>query len=222
MIQEASISLNITASAVTAQGGRFYPALGEASRVESQVGLGTAAESVQVAGAQFARLQQSKEAMQQQAVLAREHIARADAIQRLMREMRDNLNAIIKNYPPFPQGSEERERLLNLVAGLRKQIEAVTVPPRESVVPPAVRLPTSMEWLPPPLDGTSSDADIAMAVQALTANIDIARGYGEEIRQQWVALTQPGSDASAVALSLDIGRSMAISGQAIATRMPAL
>lgn len=222
MIQEAKSSPNVAASAaVVAQASRAMTTAGSAPRGESQAGVSSPSQSVHVNGAKFARLQESKVVVQQQAISARERIARAEEKQQLMREMRDNLNTIVKNYPPFPPGSEEREHLLNLVTGLRKQIEAVTFPSGENVNPPQAQLPESMHWLPPSLDGASSDADIAMAVKEIEANIETARGFGDDLRQQWVAMAQPGGEAGAVTLSAEVGRGIAVAGQAIAASMRA-
>jgi len=44
-------------------------------------------------------------------------------------KMSGSLEAIVKNYPPFPQGSEERVRWLRSYSGLREVIERLTIPP---------------------------------------------------------------------------------------------
>jgi hypothetical protein len=54
--------------------------------------------------------------------------------------MREDLGAIVKNYPPFPPGSAERLSYLNSVVGLRRQIDALTIPPsidQAEYVPPS-------------------------------------------------------------------------------------
>jgi len=43
--------------------------------------------------------------------------------------MKDALERITKNFPPFPPGSEERVRILKSYAELRRQIDALTIPP---------------------------------------------------------------------------------------------
>jgi hypothetical protein len=50
-----------------------------------------------------------------------------------IRRMSGDLRAFRKNFPPFPRGSEERERLLNSFQGIRKQIERLTIPPKKDV-----------------------------------------------------------------------------------------
>ncbi len=170
---------------------------------------------MRIGGAGFARLQESKEAVQRQAIETREHLSRIDELQQLMRGMRDNLNAIVKSYPPFPQGSEERERYLNLVAGLRKQMEALIFPPREHINPSGPLLPEPMQWMPPALDGASGDADIAMTAREIETRIETASGFGEGLRQQWIAMAQPGSEAAAAALSVEAGLGLVAAGRGI-------
>jgi hypothetical protein len=43
--------------------------------------------------------------------------------------MSSELDAIVKNYPPFPPGSEERISRLRTYAGLRDMIDRLTIPP---------------------------------------------------------------------------------------------
>jgi len=45
--------------------------------------------------------------------------------------MKAQLGQILKNYPPFPPGSQERIRLLRGCVGLRKLIDQLTFPPPE-------------------------------------------------------------------------------------------
>ena len=54
---------------------------------------------------------------------------------RTIRRMGTEVRAFRKNFPPFPRGSEERERLLNSFQGIRKQIERLTIPPKNKAVP---------------------------------------------------------------------------------------
>jgi hypothetical protein len=39
------------------------------------------------------------------------------------------LERIVKNYPPFPPGSEERVKILKSISSLRKEIDQLTIPP---------------------------------------------------------------------------------------------
>jgi hypothetical protein len=57
--------------------------------------------------------------------------------------MKAQLERIVKNYPPFPPGSEERVKILKSISSLRKEIDQLTIPPPDDkalkiVVDPAV------------------------------------------------------------------------------------
>jgi hypothetical protein len=43
--------------------------------------------------------------------------------------MKAQLERIVKNYPPFPPGSEERVKILKSISSLRKEIDQLTIPP---------------------------------------------------------------------------------------------
>jgi hypothetical protein len=45
--------------------------------------------------------------------------------------LKAQLERILKNFPPFPPGSEERIQLLRSFAAFRRLIDQLTIPPRE-------------------------------------------------------------------------------------------
>lgn len=47
----------------------------------------------------------------------------------LLAQIQDNLTRIVKQFPPFGLDSAERKHLLDTVTGLRKQLEALALPP---------------------------------------------------------------------------------------------
>jgi hypothetical protein len=51
-----------------------------------------------------------------------------DTIGKFIAEMKAQLERIIKNYPPFPPGSEERVKILRSYNALRKQIDQIAFP----------------------------------------------------------------------------------------------
>jgi hypothetical protein len=74
----------------------------------------------------------------------------AERIETFIDEMKARLKTIRKQYPPFPPGSEERERLLRSFNAFRKQIDQLTIPPREEfmkmvMADPGV-VPESRDW----------------------------------------------------------------------------
>ena len=47
-----------------------------------------------------------------------------------LQRMKDSLDAIVKQYPPYPPGSKERIAVLKEVGALRREIEKLTFPPQ--------------------------------------------------------------------------------------------
>ena len=56
-------------------------------------------------------------------------------------KMKGSLEGIIKNYPPFPPGSEQRVKALKSFAALRNEIDKLTFPPEPSLVPKLIADP---------------------------------------------------------------------------------
>jgi flagellin-like hook-associated protein FlgL len=52
-----------------------------------------------------------------------------ESIGKLIDQMKAQLEVIVKNYPPFPPGSEDRVKLLNSFNMLKRQIDQLTIPP---------------------------------------------------------------------------------------------
>lgn len=51
------------------------------------------------------------------------------AIEANLKAMKGELEGIVKNFPPFPQGSDDRVRMLKSFNALRQQIDALSYPP---------------------------------------------------------------------------------------------
>lgn len=88
----------------------------------------------------------------------------------------DQKLAQVKSYPPFPAGSEQRQNYINSINGLRRQLEALSVPPVESGLAP-VFYPQETEL--PELDPVNaSDDDVAaFAAKVTDAKASLAQGY---------------------------------------------
>lgn len=93
-------------------------------------------------------------------------------------KMKERLETIVKNYPPFAQDSQERKDLLMSYVSLRKEIEKLTFPKP----PPPVYEHNQKLWEKidfsdtlkvaealPSLDVSSSDAQVKRAVGSLDA-----------------------------------------------------
>lgn len=118
--------------------GQLTPMRLPASGVESRVGelngpAGTSAPHAQLSD--FARLWQQKDAAISRLQAAAEAGDRLRQGQDIVAAMRRQIEAMVKNYPPFPPGSEERLQYLRSISALRQQLDALTVPPRSEVAP---------------------------------------------------------------------------------------
>jgi len=65
------------------------------------------------------------------ATIIRSMDSQVQALTHHLQHMNSDIRSFRKDFPPFPRGSEERERLLNTYQGIRKQIERLTIPPPE-------------------------------------------------------------------------------------------
>lgn len=84
----------------------------------------------------FARLAGDKDAAAQVAQTVREVSGALERAHKLVGAMQEQVQILIKNYPPFPPGSEQRLQYLKSISTLRQQLEAMNIPPLESGVEP--------------------------------------------------------------------------------------
>lgn len=77
----------------------------------------------------FARIDSTKETIVAAARAVRAADKAMGAIGDNLARMKESLEMIVKNYPPFPQGSDERMKLLRSYNSLRKQMDDLTIPP---------------------------------------------------------------------------------------------
>jgi hypothetical protein len=88
----------------------------------------------------------------------------AEAVGQKIDAVKAPLLKIVKNYPPFSPEDKERVKLLMSYSSLRKEIDALTLPP-----PPEVVKARKAEELPPPLHATADDSQIADHIAKLDA-----------------------------------------------------
>lgn len=72
----------------------------------------------------FAALNAGKEAINQAAATYRA----VGEVRRLINQVRQELDGIVKSFPPFPPNSMEREQYLSSVVGIRAMIQQLTLP----------------------------------------------------------------------------------------------
>jgi len=91
-------------------------------------------------------------------------------------QMKQRIETIVKNFPPFSQDSAERKKLLMSYVSLRKEIERMTFPkPPTPVYENNQKLWEKLDFsdsrkaaeVVPELDETSSDSQVRRAVESL-------------------------------------------------------
>jgi hypothetical protein len=89
----------------------------------------------------------------------------------LLNQMRHQL-LMVKNYPPFPPGNEERLNFIKSIEGLRKEFEALSVPPADDVQKPVFYPKQSILPQLDPMTASNKDiADFAKAVDIATKEV---------------------------------------------------
>ncbi len=183
----------------------FYPMEKSSAKPGSQPGTGStitplkqdlpAPASVSTSRRAFGALQAVNASLN----LVAENVKVADramgSIASLIGVMKEDLQGIVKNFPPFPPGSQERAEYLRSFSALRKQIEQLTFPPQHDgaskimadsavtgengdwQVPVATGEPLTIRREEvhvgprglniPDLPGSASDAEIAAALKKL-------------------------------------------------------
>jgi hypothetical protein len=118
------------------------------------------------------------------------------AVSKTAVQMREQLDTIVKNYPPFPQDSVQRKELLMSYVSLRKEIEKMTFPP-----PPAPlyennqklweKLDLSdsqkLEGIVPDLSVTAPDSQVQRAIGSLD---ELQANIGEGRKELYRAVTE--------------------------------
>ena len=80
---------------------------------------------------EFLELQKINDSWNDIAQKKRTYDNKINEVEDYVARMKAQLERIIKNFPPFPAGSEERIQLLRGFAGFRKLIDQLTIPPPE-------------------------------------------------------------------------------------------
>ena len=135
----------------------------EKQRIEEPV----TADQVLFSGREDARLgeiRSQKERLNSTAAAIRETDRAALVLGQKIDSLKEPLQAIVKNFPPFSAQDKERVELLRSYTALRKEIDQLTVPAPPSVVEARKQLA-----LPDPLAMTADDSQIADHVDELDA-----------------------------------------------------
>lgn len=104
----------------------FNPATaGKTTATEDSVAFSVSSERQSKAE----RIEKYKAALNEAAAIINGADGAMAAIDGNLKAMRKDLEEIVKNFPPYPQGSDDRVRMLKSFNALRQQIDALTIPP---------------------------------------------------------------------------------------------
>jgi len=158
----------------------------EKQRIEEPV----TADQVLFSGREDARLgeiRSQKERLNSTAAAIRETDRAADVLGQKIDALKEPLQAIVKNFPPFSAQDKERVELLRSYTALRKEIDQLTIP-----APPSVVEARKQVVLPDPLVMTADDSQIADHVDELDATARALTTLKSDIAADTIAILQTG------------------------------
>lgn len=83
---------------------------------------------------EFVELQRINDSVNELAKIRKEFETRFEKVDSYLEQMKEQLERILKQFPPFPPGSEDRVKALRAFTFFRKMIDQLTLPPREEVL----------------------------------------------------------------------------------------
>ena len=130
--QTQVVSSPISTAYINSPGKKATP-----SRQERLVSL-IGEEKVKIAArsqSEFIKLQEVNDKVNLVAKNQRIFQKQFQQIDNSIEQMKAQLERIIKQFPPYPPGSEERIRALRAYAGCRRLIDQLTIPPPDKLLP---------------------------------------------------------------------------------------
>lgn len=213
-----------------AQGGvsQYSPNLPEKVEVAGspQTSLPAARSTVQtevrisVTTGSFSALSDSKDTAAEAAKSVRNADKALDKADALVTDLKKQVG-LVKNYPPFPAGNEDRVKYLESIDGLRQELQSVVIPPVKGTNEP-VFYPQQEKF--PPLDPKlPSDAAVLAfgdAVAAVKDHLDAGRlalqAEAEKLSEKTsIRLPSPPAEPQAQSISARVGGQLAAIPQSV-------
>lgn len=172
----------------SAQGGVTSPSVSETQRASGESTAAAPSNGINPTVSLFSKLTASKDKASDQARSVRQSGETLDQAQDLVNKLQKQLG-MVKNYPPFPQGNEARVQYLKSIEGLRKELEAMSVPPLEDgqqvVIYPKQDKNAALDTV----NATNSDlAALGTTLDQVQTNIKQAQsGVQDQARKLWNA-----------------------------------
>ena len=137
--------------------------------------------------ARLGEIRSQKERLNSAAAAIRDTDRAADVLGQKIDKLKEPLQAIVKNFPPFSPQDKERVELLRSYTALRKEIDQLTIP-----APPSVAEARKQVVLPDPLAMTADDSQIADHVDELDATARALSTLKSDIAADTSAILQTG------------------------------
>lgn len=173
-----------------------------------------AAVNIDAKGKSYAEMLGTKAALNETSNAVRQANQALDQVDAVLTKIQEKVSSV-KNYPPFPEGNEERVQYLNSIDGLRKELQAMTIPPVSEAFPP-VFYPQEAKF--PPLDAKfPSDAAVlafgeaafGLQQQADTAR-EVLKAQMEKSQAEAIPqLPRPVEESAVPAISASVGTQLA-------------
>ncbi len=173
-----------------------------------------ASVNIDAKGKSYAEMLDAKTTLNDTSSAAREANKALDQVDAVLTKIQEAVSSV-KNYPPFPEGNEDRVKYLNSIDGLRKELQAMTIPPISDAFPP-VFYPQEAKF--PPLDAkfpsdaavlAFGEAALGLQQQADTARevlkTQMEKSQAEAIPQ----LPRPVEESAVPAISASVGAQLA-------------
>jgi hypothetical protein len=90
--------------------------------------------SIRRSPSEFVELQKINDNINELAKIQKAFGNRFEKLDSYLEQMKEQLERIIKQFPPFPPGSEDRVRALRAFTFFRKMLDQLTLPPRDEVL----------------------------------------------------------------------------------------
>ncbi len=91
-------------------------------------------EGIKHSQSAFVELQKINDNINELAKIQKAFEKRFEKLDSYFEQMKERLERIIKQFPPFPPGSEDRVQALRAFSFFRKMMDQLTLPPREEAL----------------------------------------------------------------------------------------
>jgi hypothetical protein len=153
----------------------------------------------------------------------------ASAVNVQMDAIKEAMTHIVKDYPPFALGDEKRQQYLMSISGIRRQIEAMMVPPVTST-PATAQIGSKDIWgdlfkgvsipmLTVSGPNEATDAQVQAALTSVTSMQTTLSERSDSLAQQTATTLTPTASLMAESISQTVSQGLAASGMSLTNNL---